>query len=42
VLGPEIFGDLLTEILSPGIIGKFEVSQAQVLYDSSKQLKLFK
>ena len=41
VLGPELFSDLLTETLSPGVIGKFEVSQVATLYDSSKQLKLF-
>ncbi|MCL2525592.1 MAG: hypothetical protein FWE46_00860 [Coriobacteriia bacterium] len=42
VLSPHLFTNLLTEILSPGLIGRFEMRQAAAHYDASKQLPLFK
>ncbi|MCL2438482.1 MAG: helix-turn-helix domain-containing protein [Coriobacteriia bacterium] len=42
VLDPGIFSNLLTEILSPGLVGRFEMQEAAVHYDDSGQMKLFK
>jgi len=41
VLKAGLFSDLLTDVLSPSLIGSFETSQDAVLFDSSKQMKLF-
>jgi len=41
VLNPEIFSDLLTEILSPGLIGSYKMQSAAAHYDNSGQMKLF-
>jgi len=42
VHNPKIFSDLLTEVLSPGLVGEFEMRHAKALYDHSDQLTLFK
>ncbi|MCL2746061.1 MAG: helix-turn-helix domain-containing protein [Coriobacteriia bacterium] len=42
VLKPEIFSDLLTDVLSPSLIGSFKTTQDAILCDRSKQMKLFR
>ncbi|MCL2680028.1 MAG: helix-turn-helix domain-containing protein [Coriobacteriia bacterium] len=42
LIAPNIFSDLLTEVLSPGIIEEIKPFNVPVYYDGSGQLKLFK
>jgi len=42
VLGLKVFSDLLTEVLSPGIMGKLEYREQVQVYDNSQQMKLFR
>jgi transcriptional regulator with XRE-family HTH domain len=41
MLDSKIFNDLLTEILSPGLVGDFNMQEASAYFDNSGQLRLF-
>jgi len=41
IITPTLFSDLLTEVLSPGLIGEFEPIRPPIYYDHRNQLELF-
>jgi len=42
VLGLNVFSDLLTRVLSPGMVGELEFHDRAQVYDTSEQMKLFR